>query len=164
MWYPIFVVSLWEVISSNKSCIISILPCAVTHHFSPSTLSFFSPLPPFFTPLYSLFPPQPPPVFHLPPPLSLSFSLSHHFHSPLLSLFPPPPVFTSLPLSLSPPTPTILHSPPTFSFPTPTSSHFPPTLSPSPTPIIPSKLPVYFSLWVKWSLYWSQCWVVQSWV
>ena len=115
----------------------------------------------FHSPLLS-FPTSTPTSFSSPSPLSLSFSLSHHFHSPLLSLFPPPPppVFTSLPLSLSPPTPTILHSPPTFSFPTPTSSHFPPTLSPFPTPIIPSKLPVYFSLWVKWSLYWSQCWVV----
>ena len=120
MWYPIFVVSLWEVISSNKSCIISILLCAVIHHFSPSTLSFFSPLPPFFTPLYSLFPLQPPPVFHLPPP-SLSLSLSptiftppyslfshphpHQFSPPShsLSLPPLPPFFTPLPLSLSPP-------------------------------------------------------------
>ena len=123
MWYPIFVVSLWEVISSNKSCIISILPCAVTHHFFPHPLSLSSLHSHHFSLPSTLFSHLNPHQFFISLPPSLSFSLSHHFHSPLLSLFPPPPppppVFTSLPLSLSLPTTTILHSPPTFSFPTP---------------------------------------------
>ena len=86
--------------------------CCYSPFFTPHPLSLSSsPLPPFFTPLYSLFPPQSPSVFHLPPPpLSLSPTIfTPHFSHPNLHQF----------------------SPPSHSLSTPTSFHSPPTLSPT---------------------------------